>query len=99
MDKLLIGLEVQLVEFLLEEIFDRLYIVVGDRLNRLYPGGIVLGKVLIDCPQGREEVAQSDKVLNLDPYPVPDKSPLRKIERQIFHLVAVAAIDRRYSRE
>ena len=73
--------------------------------------GIGLGKVLINSPQLREKVvvyprelrqrqlAQGNKVLYLDPYPIPDKSPLRKIKRQIFHLAAVAAIDRRYSRE
>ena len=55
-NKLLVGFEVQRVEFLLDEILDSLHVVVGNRLNRLHPSGIGLGKVLIDSPQLGEEV-------------------------------------------
>ena len=111
MDKLFISLQMQFVEFLFNKILDSLHIMISNRLYRLHFFGIGLRKIGIYLAQRRKQIriyprelrkrqfAQCNEILDFDPYPIPDKCPFRKIKRQIFHLIAIAAIDRRYSRE
>ena len=95
------------VETLLDEIFDSLNIMIRDSLNILNTAGIVLREIQVDVAQLGKEVmgesgqlrqrqfAQCDEILNLYPYTVADECILREKLREGSGLSTVAAVNRR----
>ena len=95
------------VDFLLDEVFDSLHIVVGGLLNLLHAGSILLSKVAIDVAQGFEQTlveacqlwqrqfAERNKVFDFHPDTIADKCILRKVSCQLVSFAPVTAINRR----
>ena len=108
MDELLVGLQAaDPVKLFLEEVFNRLHVVVGRLLYFLYPCRRSLVEVAVDVTQRLEErtvetfqlrqgqLAQRDEILDFDTYPVTDEGILGKIVGKVFGLVSVATVNGR----
>ena len=98
MYEFLVGLKSETVKLLLDEIFHRLYVVVGDRLDLLDALGIGHAEVSVDGAQSRKQIgiysckrrqryaAQSDEILYLYTHPVAYQGIFREILVEGFRL-------------
>ena len=108
MDELLVLVEASKpVEFLLDEIFHGLHVVVGGLLDFLDACGVCFREVAVDVAERVEaavvevlqlrqrQLAERDEVFNLHAHPVTDEGILREIFCQQPGLVPVSPVDRR----
>ena len=91
MHELLIGLQPEGVHFLLDDVLDGLYVVVGHRLDLLHAPGVGVREIEVERAQGGEfravdagqlrqrQFAQGDEVFHFDADAVADEGLLRKI--------------------
>ena len=91
MYEFLVGCQAEAVETLLEEIFHRFDVMVGDGLDLLDAFGVLERKIAADVAElvenrvvnvlelGQREFTQSYEIFHLDPYTVTDQGEFRKI--------------------
>ena len=91
MHELFVGFEPQGVHFLLDDVFDGLYVVVGHRLDLLHALGVGGREIEVQGAQGGEfravdagqlrqrQLREGDEVLHFDADAVADEGLLRKI--------------------
>ena len=102
--ELLVCGEPQRIHLLLDDVFDGLYVVVGDGLDLLDTQRVGLGEVGVEPAQVGEagvvdalklrqrQLAQGDEVFDLDADAVADQCRFRKIICKFFRFVTVAPV-------
>jgi hypothetical protein len=105
MDELPLRRQPQSFETLLEKVFHRLDIVVGDGLDLLNPPGVIDPEFFNDAPETGEmlggdafqrrqrDLAQGDEVLHFHPQSITDQGTLAEIVAQGERRAAVAPVD------
>ena len=100
--------DVHLLEAVLDEVLDSLYVVVGHLLDLLHLGCILRCHIPVDVPERlklrvvevrelrKRNLAQCDEVLDLHADAIPDECVLAEIFSKWFCLTRIASVDRRY---
>mmetsp|Transcript_15977 Transcript_15977/g.47439 ORF Transcript_15977/g.47439 Transcript_15977/m.47439 type:complete len:344 (-) Transcript_15977:190-1221(-) len=105
MHPLFVLLQAELVELLLDEVLNRLDVVVRDLFSGLDGACLLDGEAVDHGPQLRGRVRgqvaarrhlphERDEVLDLDVHAVPDEAELREVLRQALGVLPVSAVDR-----
>ena len=104
MHELLVGRKAERIHLLLQNIFDRLDVVVGRGFDLLDTQCIRLREIEVERPQRFEfrlfdpgqfrqrQLAQGDEIFDLDPNAVANQGILRKIIGQFLRLISVATV-------
>lgn len=104
MHELLVGRKAERIHLLLQNIFDRLDVVISRGFDLLDTQCIRLREIEVERPQRFEfrlfdpgqfrqrQLAQGDEIFDLDPNAVANQGILRKIIGQFLRLISVATV-------